>query len=273
MAKPLEGVRVAITENRFPEQLTQLLERYGATVFACPLLRETAVEYVENTREFIRLCETGSVDYLVFYTGVGVEFLFRLTDNPQVIGRAKTVARGPKAVNALRKHGVRVDFVADAPTTAGILHTLSREDLHSKSVLVQLYGSDNLELRNVLEARGAQVIGLSLYRYEQASDTQAVAELVLAITRREIQAITFTSGPQARFLLQAAEEQGSRDTLLNHLAEDVVVVSIGEVTSRTLHGLGIQPDVVPAEPKMGPMIKALADYFDERNRECSIPSS
>ena len=273
MTKPLEGVRVAITENRFPEQLTQLLERYGATVYSCPLLRETPIEDIENTRRFIRLCETTKVDYIVFYTGVGVDFLFRMTDNPDVIGSAKTIARGPKAVNALRKYGVPVDFVADAPTTAGILQTLAPEDLRNKSVLVQLYGEENLELRNVLESKGARVTGLSLYRYEQASDPAAVAELVRTIQCGEIQSITFTSGAQARFLLQAAEEQGTRESLLDHLAKNVVVVSIGEVTSRTLRSLGIEPNVVPAEPKMGPMVRALADFFEQRNKECSIPSS
>ncbi len=273
MTKPLEGVRVAITENRFPEQLTQLLERYGASVYSCPLLRETPIEDIENTRRFIQLCETTDVDYVIFYTGVGVDFLFRMANKPEILGRAKTVARGPKSVNALRKYGVTVDFVADAPTTAGILQTLSREDLRNKAVLVQLYGEENLELRSVLESKGARVTGLSLYRYEQASDPGAVAELVRAITQGEIQAITFTSGPQARFLLQAAAEQGNREALLDKLAKHVVVVSIGEVTSRTLRTHGIEPHVVPAEPKMGPMVKALADYFDKRNKECSIPSS
>jgi len=273
MAKPLEGVRVAITENRFPEQLTQLLERYGATVYSCPLLRETPIEDIENTRRFIELCQTTQVDYIIFYTGVGIDFLFRMTNKPEIIGAAKTIARGPKAVNALRKYGVPVDFIADSPTTAGILQTLSREDLRNKSVLVQLYGEDNVELRNVLESKGARVTGLSLYRYEQASDPAVVAELVRTIQGGGIQAITFTSGPQARFLLQAADEQGSRESLLGHLANDVVVAAIGEVTARTLRALGIEPGVIPAEPKMGPMVKALAEFFQQRNKECSTRSS
>jgi uroporphyrinogen-III synthase len=266
MTKPLEGVRVAITENRFPEQLTQLLERYGADVYSCPLLRETPIEDIENSRQFIRLCETTKIDYIVFYTGVGVDFLFRITNKPEVFSRSKTIARGPKAVNALRKNGVQVDFVADSPTTAGILQTLSREELRGKSVLVQLYGEENVELRRVLESKGATVTGLSLYRYEQASDAGAVAKLVRAIALGKIQAITFTTGAQARFLLQAAEEQGSRSTLIDHFAEDVVVVSIGEITARVLRGLGIEPKVIPEEPKMGPMVKALADFFEKRKR-------
>jgi len=265
MSKPLDGVRVAIIENRFPEKLAQLLERQGAAVYSCPLLRETPVEHVENARQFMRLCETTTVDYIIFYTGVGVDFLFRAQDKPAVIARSKIIARGPKAVNALRKAGIADLVSADSPTTEGILRTLSRENLQGKSFLVQLYGQENLELRSGLEAKGARVTGISLYHYEEASNTDAVSELIRKIVRREVDAILFTNGPQARFLLQSAAEMNLRAELLKKLNENVTVVSVGEVTSRSLREVGIPPRVVPAEPKMGPMVKALADYFEMKS--------
>ena len=46
-----------------------------AAVYSCPLLRETPVEHVGNARQFMELCETSKIDFIVFYTGVGVEFL------------------------------------------------------------------------------------------------------------------------------------------------------------------------------------------------------
>src|SRR5688572_24099321 len=100
MTRPLEGVVVAITENRYPEQLTQLLERTGAKVYACPLLKETPLEDTHAAQRFIEICETTKVDYIVFFTGVGVDFLFRAVNKPDVIARSKILARGPKAVNA-----------------------------------------------------------------------------------------------------------------------------------------------------------------------------
>src|SRR6266853_6674127 len=69
MTKPLAAVRVAITENRYPEQLAQLLERQGATVHSCPLLRETPVEDAANARRFMEICESTKVDFIIFYTG------------------------------------------------------------------------------------------------------------------------------------------------------------------------------------------------------------
>jgi uroporphyrinogen-III synthase len=264
MTRLLDGVRVATTENRYPEQLARLLEREGATVYSCPLLRETPVEHVGNARQFMELCETTKVDFIVFYTGVGIEFLFRAENKPEVISRSRIIARGPKAVNALKKFGIREYLTADAPTTEGILNTLAREGVRGRSVLVQLYGQDNSELRRGLEAMGATVTGISLYHYEQASDTEAVSELVRRITHGEIDAITFTNGPQARFLLKEAVSLGSGEELLKHFNKDIVVASIGAVTSRALQDMGVEPHVTPKDPKMGPMVKALADFFESR---------
>ena len=143
MRRPLDGVRVAILEHRYPAQLTQLLERQGARVLSCPLLEETPVEDVEAAKRFMALCESGAADYVVFFTGVGVDFLLRAVPKPEALARPRILARGPKAVNALKRAGVRIDLVADAPTTEGIVATLSREALEGKTVLVQLYGQEN----------------------------------------------------------------------------------------------------------------------------------
>src|SRR5262245_34547319 len=102
MTKPLQSVRVAIPENRYPEQLSQLLEREGATVISCPLVRETPLEDSGEAQRFMELCATTRVDYIVFYTGVGVNFLLRAVNTPEVLSGSKVLARGPKAVAALR---------------------------------------------------------------------------------------------------------------------------------------------------------------------------
>ena len=118
--------------------MTQLLERLGAIVIACPLLKETPIEDSSGARRFISLCESTSIDYIVFYTGVGVDILFKTVTKPEVLAQSRIVARGPKSVNALKRAGMRVDIVADSATTDGIIQALSREDLKDKTVLVQL---------------------------------------------------------------------------------------------------------------------------------------
>jgi uroporphyrinogen-III synthase len=266
MSRALEGVRVAITENRYPEQLAQLLERQGATVISCPLLKETPEEIEHGAQRFIAFCENNRVDYVVFYTGVGVDFLFKAVNKPEVLARSKILARGPKAVNALKRAGVRVDLVADAATTEGMVRTLSREPLEGKVILVQLYGHDSPELVQALEARGATVVCVSLYRYTQASDSEAIERLVRSVLEGAIDAITFTSATQVPFLFRAAEKVPGGSVFRERLGREVVVASVGEVTSRALRQEGVEPAVTPQEPKMGPMVKVLAEYFGRRRQ-------
>jgi uroporphyrinogen-III synthase len=262
MPQPLDGIRVAIIENRYPEQLTQLLTRLGAEVFSCPLLKETPIEDSSGARRFISLCEQTEIDYIVFYTGVGVDILFRSVTKPETIARARILARGPKAVHALKRVGMRVDLVAESATTEGILRTLSREDLKGKTVLVQLYGQENTELSAPLQKLGATVIGVSLYSYTQASETSVIKELVARIMDGRLDAIAFTSATQVPFFFRAAEKLADPAVFRKSL-EKVVIASVGEVTSRALRSAGVEPRVVPTESKMGPMVKALGEFFEQ----------
>jgi uroporphyrinogen-III synthase len=157
-----------------------------------------------------------------------------------------------------------VDFVADSATTEGIVATLSREDLNGKIVLVQLYGSENPDLVTALEARGAKVHGVSLYSYTQASDTDAIGTLVNQVLNGEVKAITFTSATQVPFLFQTASTLSDGSAFRDRLNHDVVVTSVGDVTSRALRDAGVEPKVQPEESKMGPMVKALAEFFERQ---------
>jgi uroporphyrinogen-III synthase len=264
MTRPLDGVRVAIIENRYPEQLTQLLERQGAAVVSVPLLKEEPVEDAEGSRRFLSICENMPIDYIVFYTGVGVDILCKNAKKIEVLEKSRILARGPKAVNALKRAGIRVDLVADSATTEGILQTLYREPLKGKTVLVQLYGQDNPQLSTALQKKGATVVAVSIYSYAQASDSADIENLVKQIAEKKIHAIAFTSATQVPFLFESAAKYGDAAAFRACLKKDIVVVSVGEVTTRALRAAGVEPQVVPDEPKMGPMVKALANFFERR---------
>jgi uroporphyrinogen-III synthase len=119
---------------------------------------------------------------------------------------------------------------------------------------------------------GGRVTGLSLYSYDYASDVPAITELLRKIRTREVDAICFTSAAQIRFLMEAAEAQGIAADVQQHLRNEIVVVSVGEVTGRALEAAGVKPHVMPEEPRMGTMVKALAEFYEKR-KKCITPSS
>ena len=55
---------------------------------------------------------------------------------------------------------------------------------------------------------------------------------------------------------------GLREQLATALNSDVIVAAVGPVCANALKEAGVTPDVQPADPKMGPLLAALADYIE-----------
>ena len=271
MTQPLEHSTVAILEHRFTKEFTTLLERFGATVYACPILEEKPVENREELEKFVREVASGNLDVMIFLTGVGARFLVAAAESTglkdqflQALNKITIVVRGPKPVAALRQMAVRVDVIPENPTTEGVIDALRTRDLRDRRVGIQLYGTPNPQLVSALEAKGARVTPVQVYAYGAASDSSAVNALITKILNKEVKVIAFTSAPQVRMLFDFAQQLGHADALKAALKNNVIIASIGEVTNRALGEEGLAPKIVPKQLKMGALAQAVADYF-ERN--------
>jgi uroporphyrinogen-III synthase len=267
MTQPLENVRVAVLEHRFTKEFSVLFERFGASVYACPLLEERPVENREELRAFVRRVVEGSLDVMIFLTGVGARFLVAEAESMgmkedflQALGKLTTVVRGPKPVAALRQLGVRIDVIPGNPTTEGVIEALRNRDLQNRRVGVQLYGTPNPQLVSALEAKGAMVAPVQVYAYGAAADSSAVSALIDRILGGQIDVVAFTSAPQVGMLFDFALQLGVAEPLQNAL-KGVTIASIGEVTSRALAEKGLSPSIVPGQSKMGALAQAVAEYF------------
>jgi hypothetical protein len=132
----LQNLTVATLEHRYAKEFSALFERLGATVQTCPLLEEKPVENREELQEFVRHVIGGSLDLMIFLTGVGARFLVAESESMGVkqdfiaaLGRLTIVVRGPKPVTALRQLGVHIDVIPDNPTSEGVIEALRNRDL------------------------------------------------------------------------------------------------------------------------------------------------
>ena len=75
MASPLKQTTVAILEHRFTKEFSSLLERFGISVYACPLLEEKPIENRAELEDFVRQAAAGNLGMMIFLTGVGARFL------------------------------------------------------------------------------------------------------------------------------------------------------------------------------------------------------
>ncbi|WP_018881230.1 uroporphyrinogen-III synthase [Thioalkalivibrio sp. ALE30] len=268
-AGALAGRRVALPESRALEVFAGLLERRGAEVWRCPLIAihdspdRTAIE------AWLHRAIEAPFDRLIFLTGEGFT---RLTGFARragredawlaAVARTPTLVRGPKPGRAMKPFGVRPDAVAAAPTTEGIIETLSGQDLAGQRIGVQLYGAEpNRRLLEFLEQAGAEVFPVWPYRYADAAETGCVTGLIEALIAGEVDAIAFTSQAQVRRLLAVARADDRHDALRAAL-EGTVVAAIGPVVAEELRTHGISPAVVPdGRYFMKPLVSALTRHL------------
>jgi uroporphyrinogen-III synthase len=262
--RPLEGVTIAIPESRFGAEFAEMFQRLGARVHLCPLTTETVLADRTSTRTFVDLAISGRLDLVIFMTGVGTNLIFseaaamgKRQALLEALANLTIVSRGSKSTAALRKANVRIDIIPSSATTEGVIDALKDHDVTDKRIAVQLYGTPNPVLCSALESRGATVIPVSLYTYSPASDLREIELLIQDLVRGPINIIVFTSAPQVHALFETAANLDLTTGLRDSLQTRTQVASIGEVTTRALEQYGVRPHIVPEQPKMGPMVKAI----------------
>jgi uroporphyrinogen-III synthase len=264
----LKGLRVALLEARMSGELSGLVRRFGGVPVAAPAVRE--VTRLEQVPALIDALATGRFALVVFLTGAGVmalmreaERLGRLEETVTALCATTIACRGPKPSAALTLYRVPVAIKAIEPyTTSELLDGLTGVDLGAKGVALVHYGEPNHLLADELTARGARLEEWCLYEWLMPEDLAPLAVLVDDLVDRRVDAIAFTSQIQCRNLLQLAADVGKADVLIRALDEHTIVAAIGPVCEGALRRLGIAPDVLPAHPKMGALIAALADYVE-----------
>ena len=260
------GLRVFAFESRMAVETASLIERLGGRAHVVPAMREVPLLDNYAAFEFAARLVAGQIDLAIFLTGVGVRELFRVTDTRYPRDRLvralvllTTVARGPKPVAALRELGLEPTVTIPEPNTwREILSALGGVTrLEGKRVALQEYGVSNSDLIAGLEARGALVFRVPVYRWALPEQHAALAAAAAAIARGEADVVLFTSSAQVTNLTQVADAAGL-GVEMRRRTRAMVVGSIGPVCSQALRAHGIEPDFEPAHPKLGHLVKEAA---------------
>ena len=251
-------------------EMGALIERHGGVPYPAPVLQEI---HLGDTAEVIKLVDdicSGTVDVMVFQTGVGTKALFdsaasqnRETELLGALTSTTVIARSPKPAAILRRNKVHIDHMPPEPfTSADLLTAIEGLDLSGKNVAVQAYGGPNKRLTQALEDRGAMVREVSLYTWGLPEDVSPVLALIDALSEGKIDALAFTSQIQIGNLMSIAQQAGREESLRSILAEGPgLVASVGPVCTERMLQAGFRVDVEPDHPHMGNLILALAERF------------
>lgn len=262
--------RVLSLESRRAREMAQLIANNGGQAIIAPSTREVPVEDHSDARKFIAALKDGTVDIAIFLTGVGARGLAAATE--KICSREElirglsgitVIARGPKPASVLREWGVPIAAIVPEPNTWRELLELLDEKkdlipLKGRSVAVQEHGASSRDLLKGLEERGAQVMPVQVYEWSLPEDTGPLRQAVHAISRGEIDVLLVTSAVQIQHLLQIAEEMKLKEAVVQSLGQ-IVVGSIGPVASAALKEVSIPVDMEPSHPKMGFLVKEVAE--------------
>ncbi len=252
------GLRVVAFESRMAAETAKMIERLGGVAIVAPAMREVPLEDNHAALDFAERLLAGEFDIVILLTGVGVRALFLVMETRHqrapllvALGKTTVVVRGPKPTRVVRELGLEPAIVAREPSTwRELLEDLAKQiRLDGKRVAVQEYGVSNRDLLAGLEARGAQVTTVPVYRWTLPTDRGPMRAALRAIAAREADVALFTSASQVVNLVQMAEAEGIGAEVRAGFAM-MAIGSIGPVCSAELATNGIHPDFEPEHSKL-----------------------
>jgi uroporphyrinogen-III synthase len=268
------GLRVLSLESRRAAEMAKLIETYGGAAMVAPSMREIPLESNKEAQEFTHKLLAGGFEIIIFLTGVGSRALARVAETVcardafvAALQRVPIVARGPKPVAALKEMGVPVTLAVPEPNTwKELLVALDANrdtlPLGGKRVAVQEYGAPNPGLLAGLTERGAKVTPVPVYEWGLPEDTAPLRQAAAALAGGQIDVALFTTSVQVVHLLKIAGEMNLQEGVRQAFAQ-ILVGSIGPVTSEELRAHGIAPDFEPSHPKMGILVNEVAQRSAE----------
>lgn len=238
--------------------LVRALEELGACVVPVPVIRMVDPEDWGPADRAIDSLAT--YDWVVFTSANAVErFALRATARgyvPEalhdVLAGRNVAAVGPATAARCEAEGIRIDYIPDEAVAEGLIGGFERMGLgEGARVLLPRALEAREVLPDTLRARGAVVDVVPVYRTVAALPDPAAVELIAS---GRADAVTLTSPSTARNFFGMLQ-----GTLAEEPARNLLIASIGPVTSDAVRALGLQPAAEAAEHTTPGLVTALVD--------------
>lgn len=261
---PLAGRRVLITRAREQASETERsLLRRGARPVHLPTIEIGPPDDRAGLDRAARSLAT--YDVVAFTSANGVDALFSALDaaalDARAFGGARIAAIGPGTTRALTRRGLRVDIEAEEHRGEGlarvILDAMESRASGERRVLLPRAAVARSALPDALSAAGVHVDVVEAYRTRRPSE-EATRTARDRLRGAPPDAITFTSSSTAENFVALFPDAAE-------LLRDVVVASIGPITTDTCKKLGLRVDVEANPYTLPALVEALEAYFSRIN--------
>ena len=268
------GLTIAAFESRMATEMRRLIERHGGKALVAPSMREIPLDENPKALAFGEQLLKEQVDMIILLTGVGTRTLVQILQTKHSLnsiqhafGQAVLVARGPKSVTALKEINLVPQISVPEPNTwrdvLESIKTFKPEGIKGFRIAVQEYGATNLELLEALEHLGAVATPVPVYRWALPEDLAPLRTLLRNIIDGQIDAILVTNAVQVDHVVKVLEETQEIGKFRTAL-KNVLVASIGQITSERLKQYDFPVDLEPTHSKMGILVKETSVHIHER---------
>ena len=247
--------------------MAALVTTYGGRPMVAPALREVPLDSNPQAIAFADALIRGEFAMVILLTGVGTRALLEVVQGAgkrdafvAALERTHVVPRGPKPLAVLRELSLAPWVMVPEPNTwREVLAALDQKgSLKGLNVAVQEYGVSNPDLVHGLEARGARVTSVPVYRWALPEDLEPLRAAVSGVARGEVDVAIFTTTMQVVHLFQVAGMMQQEDAVRAVLRR-MVVASIGPTTSEALRQQQLTIDLEASHPKMGFLVREAAE--------------
>ena len=255
--RPLFGKRVLVTRTRNQaSELSRALAAQGADPVELPTIEIVPSYDARTVASVIDDLRTSAYGWVIFTSGNAItEFLRHMRAagiDMRGFGRAQIAVVGPGTERALASHGLRADAAPSEYVAEGLLDALSSRVMRGQRVLLPRADGARPLIIDALEARGARVDDLTLYR--AAVPASADTEGLQRLRAGEIEIVTFASSSAVRNLVEMLG--GDIAALRKPL-----IAAIGPITAQAVRDAGLEVGALAEEYSIEGLVSALVAHF------------
>ncbi|MFN0106719.1 MAG: uroporphyrinogen-III synthase [Bryobacteraceae bacterium] len=242
-----------------------LIRRWNGEPFVAPSVQERAIDSHAEALAWAASLIAGEFDMVLFTTGIGLAYLrdavltkYTADELSTALRNVTVAVRGPKPLTILHELGLQPQVRIPEPNTWREMVPIMA-NRPERRISIQEYGRPNHEFTAALEALGAVVNTIAIYRWELPDDIGPLKEAARRLSRGDVDVLVFTTSVQYLHLMEIASNLGFSDKVFQAMRTHTVVASVGPIMTAALREHGIEPDIEPEYPKMAALVRAAAE--------------
>jgi uroporphyrinogen III methyltransferase / synthase len=258
--KPLFGKRIVVTRARAQaSNLVSKLSKLGAQCIEIPTIKIAPPADINPLKDAVE--NINNYDWLVFTSVNGVKFffdtLFDMGKDVRILGHLKFACIGPVTKERLQDYGIISDILPETYRAESVIDAFSTVEIKGKNILLPRAKKARTILPEELMKMGAKVH--EVIAYETLLDIEKKEELITLLENSKIDAVTFTSSSTVSNFISLLDVKGIKKSLKN-----IVIASIGPITSATAHSLDIKPDIEAREYTIQGLVDSLLAFYGSK---------